>query len=125
LGYKRRNWTIDGPGISFIMGCWAINWAYDKGCRRTELLAVKDTEAMHMILIRLYESFGFTKMREVGDEGSSITDRLVWGAVGTLMEMDLNSFFAQWKPKFRVLTEVAKRKREALEAIEAHTSDPK
>lgn len=32
-GYK-RNWKIDGPGISFILGSWAIKWAYDKGSRK-------------------------------------------------------------------------------------------
>lgn len=31
LGYKRKSWTIDGPGISFIMGSWALKWAYEKG----------------------------------------------------------------------------------------------
>jgi len=87
LGYQRKGWTIEGPGISFIMGSYALRWAWDRGCRRTELLAVKDTEQMHAVLVRLYESFGFKTVREVGDEQSSIQDRLTWGAVGTLMEM--------------------------------------
>ncbi len=30
-------------------------------------------------------------------------DRLTWGAVGTLMEMDINEFFNEWTPKTRIL----------------------
>lgn len=54
LGYVRKNWTIDGPGISFIMGSYALRWAYEKGCRTSQLLAVNDSPMMHAILIRLY-----------------------------------------------------------------------
>lgn len=55
LGYMRKNWTIDGPGISFIMGSYALRWAYEKGCRTSQLLAVNDAPLMHAILIRLYQ----------------------------------------------------------------------
>jgi len=36
-GYKRGvdNWTIEGPGISFIMGAYALQWAFDRGCKKT------------------------------------------------------------------------------------------
>jgi len=49
LGFKREQWTVDGPGISFIMGSWALRWGWDRGCRRAELLAVKDSELMHKV----------------------------------------------------------------------------
>ena len=101
IGFKRNNWKMDGPGISFIMGTWALRWAWGKGCRKAELLAVNDSEKMHAILIRLYESFGFKTIRYVGDTASSVPDRLVWGAVGTLMELELNSFFEEWSQKLR------------------------
>lgn len=39
LGFTRKNWTVEGPGLSFLMGSWALRWAFDKGCSRTELLA--------------------------------------------------------------------------------------
>jgi len=103
LGFKREGWSMDGPGISFILGSYALVWAYQKGCKRTELLAVKDTEAMHQILIRLYESFGFNKLRDVGDDSKSIGDRLLWGAVGTLMELELEPFLQNWTPRLREL----------------------
>lgn len=104
LGFRRKGWTISGPGISFIMGSWALRWAYDQGCLETELLAVKDTEAMHRILMSLYSSFGFTRVRDVGDGMSSVPDRLVWGAVGTLMRMNLDSFLTEWTPKLAAMS---------------------
>ena len=108
-GYKRRsdNWTIDGPGISFIMGSMALVWASEKGCTETQLLAVKDSETMHEILIRLYQSFGFKVLREVGDDNASVPDRLVWGAVGTLMAMNIPSFMQEWTPKLKKLMKTA------------------
>lgn len=108
--FKRRSWTVDGPGISFIMGSYALRWAVDKGCTDTELLAVKDDDRMHMILVRLYQSFGFEVVREVGEDGASVPDRLVWGATGTLMKLNLADFFTEWTPKFQALWGEAKQK---------------
>jgi len=54
IGYKRKNWTVDGPGASFILGTWALAWARGQGCEKTELLAVRDSDEMHDILVRLY-----------------------------------------------------------------------
>jgi len=62
---------------------------------------------MHEILIRLYQSFGFTVLREVGDDNASVPDRLVWGAVGTLMAMNIPSFMQEWTPKLKKLIKVA------------------
>jgi hypothetical protein len=113
LGFRREGWSMSGPGISFIMGSWALRWAYDRGCRETELLAVKDSENMHQILMKLYGSFGFRKVRDVGDDSASIGDRLVWGAVGTLMSMNLDYFFRHWTPKLAVMMKSAKRSTES------------
>lgn len=41
-------------------------------------------------------------IREVED---NLLDRMTWGAEGTLMELDINSFFELWTPKFRSLAE--------------------
>ena len=60
LGYQRKTWTIDGPGISFIMGSYALRWAFERGCRKSQLLAVNDTPLMHAILIRLYARYVLT-----------------------------------------------------------------
>ena len=104
LGFRRNSWAPDGSTITFIMGSIALRWAHDKGCTTAELLAVKDSEKMHRILVRLYENFGFQKIRDVGDlEDASmqtVSDRLVWGAVGTLMKIDIRNFLNEWTPKF-------------------------
>ena len=103
LGFKREGWTMDGPGISFILGSYALVWAYQKGCTRSELLAVKDSDIMHQILIRLYQSFGFRILRDVGDDRRSIGDRLLWGGVGTLMELEITPFLQIWYQQYRYL----------------------
>jgi uroporphyrinogen-III synthase len=112
LGFNRAQlgYTIDGPGISFVMGSYALAWALERGCTTTQLLAVKDSEEMHNVLVRMYESYGFNVVRSVGDESSSIADRLVWGAVGTLMQMDIPTFMREWSPKLRSLSKLAKLK---------------
>lgn len=52
--FHRAGWTVDGPGISFLMGAWATLWAYQKGCKTAQLLAVYDSDHMHRVLCRLY-----------------------------------------------------------------------
>ena len=100
LGFKRQGWTINGPGITFIMGAWALCWAYKKGCINTELLAVMDDEKMHKSLVKLYGSYGFKKLRFVENDP---TDRLVWGAIGTLMGMEIIPFLETWTPKLEMM----------------------
>jgi hypothetical protein len=103
LGYKKTNWTTEGSTITFIMGSIALRWAYDRRCAQAELLAVKDSEKMHRILVRLYKNFGFEIVRDVGDDSSlrTVADRLLWGAVGTLMKIDIEQFLEEWTPKFQ------------------------
>ena len=108
LGFSRSGYTIEGPGISFIMGSWALVWARERGCRTTQLLAVKDSEEMHNVLVRMYASYGFETLREVGDDGASVADRLVWGAVGTLMQMDIGRFMEEWSPRLRKMGKLAR-----------------
>ena len=111
LGYERKGWTVEGPGISFVMGSYALSWARNKGCRKAQLLAVNDAPAMHEVLIRMYGSYGFSVLREVTEE--NVRDRLVWGAVGTLMELDVDAFFKEWRPKFNVMLKLGQRRQAA------------
>ena len=99
LGFKREGYTMNGPGICFIMGSWALRWAYEKGSQTAELLAVNDNEQMHRILIALYESFGFKTLKYINED--NVKDRLVWGAIGTLMSLDLDWFMKTWSPKLK------------------------
>lgn len=54
MDFKRDGWKIDGPGMSFLLGSWALCWASQFGCKRAQLLAVNDSEVMHRILVALY-----------------------------------------------------------------------
>lgn len=63
-------------------------------------------------LTRIFlRSFGFNVLREVTEDTVSTGDRLVWGAIGTLMELDMKKFFAEWTPKLTELKEAAKASR--------------
>lgn len=46
-------------------------------------------------------------MREVTEDTISVPDRMIWGAIGTLMELDIKQFFTEWTPKLEVLQEQA------------------
>uniref|UniRef100_A0A7R9U1V4 Uncharacterized protein n=1 Tax=Pinguiococcus pyrenoidosus TaxID=172671 RepID=A0A7R9U1V4_9STRA len=76
-------------GLSILMGFFAVRRAYDRGCRRAELLAINDDPRQHQLLVRHYQRLRFRVVREVGDDLKSVPDRLVWGGVGTLMEGDI------------------------------------
>ena len=58
------------------MGTWALIFAKRNGCSETELLAVRDSDIMNTILVRLYNSFGFVKKKEVNED--DVMDRLTW-----------------------------------------------
>jgi len=76
-------------GLSLLLGAYAMRWAYDNGCRRAELLAIKDNERQAKVLRRHYSRLGFRAVREVTDDISCVPDRLLWGGIGTLMEVDM------------------------------------
>lgn len=49
-------------------------------------------------LVRYYRIAGFRAEREVGEELSSLKDRLLWGAEGTLMTAAAEGFMTKWTP---------------------------
>jgi hypothetical protein len=83
-------------------------------CRRS-------THHAHFTLFFL--SFGFKITKEVTEK--DVQDRLVWGAIGTLMELDLESFFERWTPRMPLLIEQAKRAREAEAEAKQTAGDEK
>ena len=76
-------------GLSLLLGAYAMRWAYDNGCRRAELLAIKDNERQAKVLRRHYSRLGFRAVREVTDDITCVPDRMLWGGIGTLMEVDM------------------------------------
>ncbi len=51
----KKTWKVDGTTVTFLMGSYVIIWGASKGCKSAELLAVKDSDRMNKILVRLYQ----------------------------------------------------------------------
>jgi hypothetical protein len=83
-------------GLSFILGSYALIWAAESAnCKRAQLLAVRDSVDMERALVKLY-----------------IADRLVWGATGSLLELDMEQFFGEWtSSRLSVMRQLEERRR--------------
>eukprot|EP00953_Heterococcus_sp_UTEX-ZZ885_P024090 13202-Heterococcus_DN1.PRE.1 len=100
---KERPWidlTANGFQLGALLGCYAMRYGYEKcsGCVGSMLscCCYETNVTQHKRLVRYYKIAGFTALREVGDELSSVNDRLVWGGAGTLMEADIATFLQRW-----------------------------
>jgi hypothetical protein len=93
--------TGDGFQLGAVLGAYAMRYGYDKGCKRAELLCIKDFEEQHVRLVRYYKIAGFRVVKELGDSIEDFQDRLVWGGVGTLMETNVEDFLRRWTPRLR------------------------
>ena len=71
--------------------------AYDCGCRKAELLAIYDDEKTHRLLKGFYKLAGFVVVKEVTNDVLCIPDLLVWGGVGTRMDMKVEDFLRKWR----------------------------
>eukprot|EP00252_Welwitschia_mirabilis_P000089 TRINITY_DN10058_c0_g1_i1.p1 TRINITY_DN10058_c0_g1~~TRINITY_DN10058_c0_g1_i1.p1 ORF type:complete len:230 (-),score=26.01 TRINITY_DN10058_c0_g1_i1:746-1435(-) len=99
LAFKSQN-SIFGPGL--VVGALAVRHGFDCYCSKAELLAVNDSDLYHSKLVRYYTRLGFKSVYEV--TGSSVRDilhMLVWGAVGTRMDADIEDLLAKWSSRFR------------------------
>ncbi|CAA2997948.1 Hypothetical predicted protein [Olea europaea subsp. europaea] len=89
-------------GIGLFIGAVAIRHGYDSGCKKTELLAINDTDLYHLKLVRFYKRIGFSVVHEV--TGSSLGDlwhMLVWGGVGTRMDANVEDLMIKWCTRFK------------------------
>jgi len=71
--------------------------AYDKGCRKAELLAINDDEKSHRLLLGFYRTAGFVAVKEVTNEIGCVPDLLVWGGIGTRMDMPVEDYLRRWR----------------------------
>ncbi|CAI9762240.1 unnamed protein product [Fraxinus pennsylvanica] len=89
-------------GIRLFIGAVAIRHGYDSNCKKTELLAINDTDLYHLKLVRFYKRIGFRVVHEV--TGSSLGDlghMLVWGGVGTRMDANVEDLMIKWCTRFK------------------------
>ena len=92
------------PGLLVSMGtaCWIRERAAFSNAR-AQLLCVRDDERQHRSLVRYYRRLGFIPLREVGSDLKSLADRVLWGAEGTLMEIDIDAMRRLYAPSIRAL----------------------
>lgn len=89
-------------GVGLLVGALAVRAAWDVGCRKAELLAIKDNDLWHAKLVRYYTRLGFEAVREVGDNGvKDFPDLVVWGGVGTRMDARIEPLLARWSAALR------------------------
>jgi len=84
-------------GCGLLLGAAAMRHAYDKGCRKAELLAINDDEKSHRLLLGFYRTAGFVAVKEVTNEIGCVPDLLVWGGIGTRMDMPVEDYLRRWR----------------------------
>lgn len=89
-------------GLGLLMGGAVFSFGHSCGCRKAEILAIKDDDAWHKRLVRYYSYFGFMPVRAVGDSGlRDIPDLLVWGGVGQRMDANIEELLRRWTSAIR------------------------
>ena len=83
-------------GVSLLLGYTCMLFAQEKKCTLAEFLAIDDEAFQHKRLVRFFKRAGFKPIRYVGEDLSSVPDRLVWGGCGTLMNQDISTLMERW-----------------------------
>ncbi|KAM3573768.1 hypothetical protein VYU27_004270 [Nannochloropsis oceanica] len=100
---RRRYWKqLEGSkkfpyGCGLLLGAAAMRHAYEKGCKKAELLAINDDEKSHQLLLGFYRTAGFVVVKEVTNDISCVPDLLVWGGIGTRMDMPVEDYLRRWR----------------------------
>ncbi len=101
---RRRYWKqLEGAqkfpyGCGVLLGATAMRHAHDNGCTKAELLAINDDEKTHTVLKKFYRTAGFVTVKEVTNDILCVPDLLVWGGVGTRMDIQVEEFLRRWRP---------------------------
>jgi hypothetical protein len=81
-----------GPLIWAATFAWALEAT---PCRQATLLAIRDQEAQHRLLVRYFRQLGFRPLRELGAGPVDLAPRLLWGGAGLLMRGDCTEGLAR------------------------------
>ena len=103
IGPKPRRAALGGRRLLDLSSATRSNAAAPSCSRSTT------TRARAASSPRYYRRLGFATLREVGDEGGmrDFADQVVWGGVGTLMEVDVRDFVARWGGAVREMAPAA------------------
>ncbi len=76
-------------GIGHLIWAATMAWALEETpCKKVRLLAIRDDEQQHEILVRYFLMRGFKKIKSVGTSPRDLLLRTVWGGSGLLMSAD-------------------------------------
>ena len=73
-------------GVGNLIWASTMAWALENTpCKKARLLAIRDEDTQHAVLVRYFLSKGFRSIREVGASPLDLPLRIVWGGAGVLM----------------------------------------
>ena len=76
-------------GVGALVWAGSMAWALENTpCKKVRLLAIRDDEKQHAVLVRYFSRRGFHSAREVGSSPLDLPLRMVWGGAGSLMVGD-------------------------------------
>ena len=77
-------------GVGSLIWSSTMAWALENTpCRRARLLAIRDGEKQHAVLVKYFSQKGFDFARDVGSSPLDLPLRMVWGGAGSLMVGDI------------------------------------
>ena len=92
---EAENVRLGPMGLGRVLAKAVLAYGFSQGCRKAEILAINDDEEIHRKLVMYYKRLGFKPVREVtGGTLGDLPHMLVWGGVGTRMDVDIEVFLA-------------------------------
>ncbi|KAJ9505756.1 hypothetical protein QJQ45_028244, partial [Haematococcus lacustris] len=112
-------------GLGLVMGGAVFSHGARRGCKKAEILAIRDDDMTWKRLVCYYRFFGFEPVREVtGDLVADVPHLLVWGGPGTRMDADVVRMLARWSPALKRAARQGQIERDAQEQselLQSHT----
>ena len=81
-------------GVGHLVWAATMAWSLDETpCKQARLLAIRDDEKQHAVLVRYFARRGFRTIKEVGAAPLDLPLRMVWGGSGSLMLADCREVY--------------------------------
>tara|TARA_Y100001968_G_scaffold329324_1_gene378427 strand:- start:58 stop:567 length:510 start_codon:yes stop_codon:yes gene_type:complete len=73
-------------GVGHLIWAGTMAWALQETpCKKARLLAIRDEDKKHKILVRYFINHGFKAVRDIGSSPADLPLRMIWGGSGLLM----------------------------------------
>ncbi len=81
-------------GVGDLVWAATMAWALaETPCKSARLLAIRDDERQHELLVRYFSQRGFEVARDIGAAPKDLPLRIIWGGSGMLMIADCRKVF--------------------------------